>query len=85
MRLVLLGTQGCHLCEEAKQLLYQYLMAHKATRIVLEEIDIAEHEEWQEKYAIRIPVLLQLESRAELGWPFDYPALASFITGLQAP
>lgn len=83
MQLVILGTEGCHLCEEARQLLHQYLTAHKTTRLLLEEIDIAEHEEWQERYAVRIPVLLHPDSRAELGWPFDYPALARFINGLQ--
>ncbi|PPD17787.1 MAG: thioredoxin family protein [Methylomonas sp.] len=83
MRLVLLGTEGCHLCEEAKQLLHQLLTANKSMYLVLEEIDIAEHEEWQNEYAVRIPVFLQPDSGTELGWPFGYQELEKFVNGLQ--
>lgn len=83
MRLVLLGTEGCHLCEEAKQQFYQFLTVNKTVHIVLEEIDIAEHEEWQNEYAVRIPVFLQPDSGTELGWPFGYQELEKFVNGLQ--
>lgn len=69
IKLYLLGTQGCHLCEQAEEMLDSYLADNN--NIEIEPIDIAEHAQWQERYAIRIPVLLHEASGSELGWPFD--------------
>lgn len=81
MRLLLLGTEGCHLCEDA-----QAIVAACANEIVpeikIELIDIAEQPEWQPNYAVKIPVLLEPESRNELGWPFDRAQVADFIQRL---
>jgi hypothetical protein len=65
-KLILFGTLGCHLCEEANQL----ISACDLNNIEIEHVDIAEHEQWQEKYAIRIPVLYHSSSKKELNWPF---------------
>ncbi len=62
--LLLLGTSACHLCEQAEALILQL-------NIPFTKIDIAEQEQWQEPYAIKIPVLLDLSSEKELCWPFD--------------
>lgn len=70
---VLLGTEGCHLCEEAEQLL---LLA----RLVFEKQDIIEDEQLMQRYAIRIPVLLNKTNKFELGWPFNTEQLQDFIT-----
>jgi hypothetical protein len=78
MRVLLLGTEGCHLCEEARE-----IVAACAKEIgpdfKIEPIDIAEQTEWQPDYAIKIPVLLEPESRRELGWPFDHAQAAHFL------
>ena len=68
MALVLLGTQACHLCEDAQALLMPFQGQLKVD-IFLE--DIAESVEQVERYGLRIPVLLHEESQDELGWPFD--------------
>lgn len=60
---ILLGTSACHLCEQAEALLLQL-------DITYQKIDIAEQEQWQERYAIKIPVLLNSELERELCWPF---------------
>ncbi|MFA5983824.1 MAG: glutaredoxin family protein [Methylococcaceae bacterium] len=83
MQLLLFGTTGCHLCEQAKLSLYHYLQINKTEPIILEEIDIAEQEEWQVDYALRIPVLFHPETKQELGWPFDGADVQSFIDGLK--
>jgi hypothetical protein len=75
MTLLLLGTQGCHLCDEAKTLLDE-------NRIVAEIVDIAIHEQWQTQFALLIPVLFHVESEQFLNWRFDSPALLSFIESL---
>ncbi len=77
IKLILFGTSGCHLCEEAEQLL-----ASSHNQISVEMIDIAEHEQWQEKFAIRIPVLYHSHSKKELGWPFTEPMIQDFINTL---
>ncbi len=76
MRLLLLGTTGCHLCEDAQTLLNDL-------NIVAELIDIAEHDEWQTQFALLIPVLYDTETQRYLNWRFDSPALLSFIDSLK--
>lgn len=76
IELILLGTSGCHLCEEAEQILAA------CEHINIENIDIAEQEQWQEKYAIRIPVLYHSETEKELGWPFSQEQAQVFINAL---
>ena len=58
-------------------------LEHDADPIKIELIDIAEQEQWQDKYAIRIPVLYQPESQAELCWPFDINQLNQFLSELK--
>ena len=70
--LILLGTLGCHLCEEAELIVAEF------EQINIENIDIAEQEQWQEKYAIRIPVLVHQQTNSELGWPFDKEQVQEF-------
>lgn len=70
----LFSTSGCHLCEQAEQLLDQSAIAN-----AYQKKDIADNPDWLERYGIRIPVLYHLSSRQELSWPFDECALQTFI------
>ena len=74
-------TESCHLCEQAKTLLQQ-LLAQYPECCQIEMIDIVESESLIEKYGTRIPVLADSSGKNDLGWPFDYPKLISFIEGL---
>ncbi len=65
--LVLLGTRGCHLCDQAEALLRQ---ASAARSLHWEYRDIALDEALVSRYGERIPVLLLPDGR-ELGWPFS--------------
>lgn len=78
LHLTLFGTAGCHLCEEAEHLLGEYNSSGR-NKIVVRTIDVAEQEDWHERYALRIPVLSHPQSGLELAWPFDGPQLAEFI------
>ena len=73
-KLILLGTSACHLCEQAEDLLQQL-------NIVYQKIDIAEQEQWQARYAIKIPVLLT-EFQQELCWPFTVKDIQALIREL---
>lgn len=69
---ILYGTEGCHLCEDAEQLV-------KAVGLVVEPRDIIDDEPAQQRYAIRIPVLLHQPSGHELGWPFSAEEILEFV------
>jgi len=73
MRLMLFGTSGCHLCEQAEVIINACVLDG------VEYVDIAEQEQWQEQYAIRIPVLYDPVTKQELGWPFDQAEVEAFI------
>lgn len=73
VKLILLGTLGCHLCEEAE------LILADCHGVDIEKVDIAEQVQWQEKYAIRIPVLYHADTEKELGWPFSQQQAQQFI------
>jgi len=70
----LFGTQGCHLCTQAEQLIDQL-----DSSISYHTKDITEKPEWLALYAIRIPVLYHINSQRELDWPFDSRVLSQFI------
>lgn len=76
LKLSLFGTLGCHLCEDAELILAAF------ERVEIEKIDIAEQTQWQDLYAIRIPVLYHPATEKELGWPFTASDIEKFITEL---
>lgn len=81
LTLELLGTQGCHLCDEAEQVLVSAL---DLQQLAVELVDIAESDELMEAYAVRIPVLRHVASGQDLGWPFDGLQVQTFVAGLTA-
>lgn len=64
LALYLLSTEGCHLCENAKQILdnmqqqYQY-------------VDIMEEERLVQTYGEHIPVIIAESAEQALFWPFN--------------
>jgi glutaredoxin len=74
--LIFYTTAGCHLCEQAEELL-RVLIEQKA--IAVETVDIATEEALVERYGIRIPVVLNVASQQDIGWPFGYEDLLSLI------
>ena len=71
----LFGTLGCHLCEVAEEVLMP-LVEHG---LMVELVDIAEHESMVEAYGLRIPVLRRVDTSAELDWPFDADQVVAFL------
>ena len=70
-------TAGCHLCELAEALL-----SPLAARCgwLIERIDIAGDDALIDRYGVRIPVLRDVRTGAEIGWPFDEAEVrAAFI------
>lgn len=77
--LELMGTLGCHLCEVATGVIVRVVNPEK---FAVYQVDIADDEQLMDKYATQIPVLVDVETQAELGWPFDEESLSWFLTRL---
>ncbi len=69
---LLYGTEGCHLCEDAEQLLVDAGLAFSKQ-------DIIEDPQLLQNYGLLIPVLFHSASQQQLNWPFDSHALQDFI------
>ena len=74
--LILYTTSGCHLCEQAEQLLRSFSSMPQAQYTA---VDIADDPELFAKYGITIPVIKDRATGTEIGWPFDRNALSAFI------
>ena len=74
MSVVLYTTVGCHLCDQARE-----LVSTVAPDITLTLVDVAEDDELLARYGERIPVLMK-EGR-ELGWPFGLLDVQQFLAG----
>lgn len=77
MNYLLLGTEGCHLCELANEVT-KHCFADKFDCTV-KTIDITEHSQWQADFSTKIPVLLHGSSKAYLCWPFTENDVLTFI------
>ena len=77
MQLLLLGTAGCHLCEQAEEIVRQCL-----PNDAIELVDIAEQEHWQADYAVRIPVLYDPNTQKALAWRFELADVKAFVEAL---
>ena len=72
MKLSLYSTWGCHLCEQAEQLLLQAGVAG-----AVDIIDIVDDPAAFERYRVHIPVLKVNEQ--ELFWPFDLAQIQQLL------
>jgi hypothetical protein len=77
-RLLLFGTLGCHLCEQAVQLLGEHLDG-ELPGAWLREVDIADDDALSARYGLRIPVLRDVHSGLELDWPFPPAQLRALL------
>lgn len=75
MQVNLYTTLGCHLCEQALQLLQFARLDDQEIEIT--EVEIADSDDLMAQYGIRIPVVAVCNR--ELGWPFDSRQLSEFL------
>lgn len=76
MLLTLFTTEGCHLCEEAHELLLN-VADKQPLRIQLQEI--GDNDNLVARYGIRIPVV-RFPDQQELDWPFTELDIEQIIT-----
>jgi hypothetical protein len=73
MSLTLYQRDNCHLCDLALEIL-------AAARIPdFESVFIDDDAVLEARYGLRVPVLRNEASGAELGWPFDIERLRTFL------
>ena len=81
MTLQLLGTAGCHLCEQAEELLLPISLQCGKPLTLIDIADGDQAEILVARYGLRIPVLRCGER--ELDWPFDAMAATRFVNEAQ--
>lgn len=77
LTLLLYTTLGCHLCDDAEQIIQSTL---NPEFIQLDKVEIADDDALVDRYGVRIPVIGIVGEVAELNWPFDQQALIEFLT-----
>ncbi len=86
--LLLYGSSGCHLCEQAEEVLEPVLVhindqlvrgGREDAVLVLRVVEITDSPELMARYAIRIPVIKYAAEADELGWPFDEAQAFDFL------
>ncbi|MCA2018682.1 glutaredoxin family protein [Vibrio tritonius] len=70
--LTLYGTQGCHLCDDAYDLLVKAGVSQQVN-----SVDIADDDELSSRYGVTIPVLCYRD--AQLSWPFNFNELIQWL------
>ncbi len=66
-QLTLYSKPGCHLCEEAADLLRQALQGRD---VHVEEVDISRDVDLMQRYSTLIPVIARPDTGAQCQWPF---------------
>jgi predicted DCC family thiol-disulfide oxidoreductase YuxK len=74
-KITLITGPNCHLCDQAKGLLYPLL---EAKNIQLKELNIKDDKTLFEQYSLRIPVII-FSDGSEKGWPFTAAQIARYI------
>ena len=75
--MILYGTLGCHLCDDAYALVSEHI---DSEQYQLSKSDIADSEQLMAMYDIRIPVLYRPDVQLELDWPFTPDILQAFLS-----
>ena len=76
MRLRLIGRPGCHLCEE---LLEALLTEFPGEPWQIEQADVDSREDWQRRYGLKIPVLLDDDGSVVCTTFFDAEAVGGWL------
>jgi predicted DCC family thiol-disulfide oxidoreductase YuxK len=73
--ITLISGPNCHLCDQAKAMLYPLL---EVKNIQLNELNVRDDATLFEQYGMRIPVVIFTDG-SEKGWPFTATQIAKII------
>ena len=74
-KITLISGPNCHLCDQAKEMLYPLL---ESKNIHLNELNVRDDVALFERYGLRIPVVVFADG-SEKGWPFTAAQIARII------
>ena len=74
-KITLISGPNCHLCDQAKEMLYPLL---EANNIQLKELDVKDDFALFEQYGLRIPVVVFADG-SEKGWPFTAAQISRMV------
>lgn len=75
--LLLYTTVGCHLCEQAEEVLSAVVCNRPG--LTWRPVEISDDPALVAAYGLRIPVVRLAGHDQELGWPFDETALSRYL------
>ena len=81
IKLLLLGTDPCHLCEKAKREIESY-QVYCNIPFSFEYHDIIDNDDWYETYQLEIPLLLHEASNNRLAYPFGFNEVLHYLQSL---
>ena len=73
--ITLISGPNCHLCDQAKEMLFPLL---EAKSIRLNELNVRDDIALFEQYGLRIPVVIFADG-SEKGWPFTTAQIARMV------
>jgi|AntRauTorcE11897_2_1112592.scaffolds.fasta_scaffold33914_2 hypothetical protein len=76
-QLLLYTTVGCHLCEQAEDILRAVTQARPG--LTWTPVEISDEPALAEAYGLRIPVVRLAGEDEDLGWPFDEAGLTRYL------
>lgn len=74
-KITLISGPNCHLCDQAKEMLYPLL---ESKNIQLNELNVKDDIALFEQYGLRIPVIVFADG-SEKGWPFTAAQIERMI------
>jgi predicted DCC family thiol-disulfide oxidoreductase YuxK len=74
-KITLISGPNCHLCDQAKEMLYPLL---EGKNIQLNELNVKDDVALFEQYGLRIPVVVFADG-SEKGWPFTAAQIARIL------
>ena len=74
-KITLISGPNCHLCDQAKEMLYPLL---EANNIQLHELNVTDDVALFEQYGLRIPVVVFADG-SEKGWPFTAAQISRMV------
>ena len=69
-QLTLIGKPGCHLCDDARDIIHRVIAENPAQDVVVTEVSILDDAELRERYAEEIPVVL-IDGAVHTIWRVD--------------
>jgi hypothetical protein len=75
----LYSSEGCHLCEQAIELIGNVIPDHQINVVDIIDTNIEGEQNLVELYGVHIPVLERLSDNTKLFWPFEQSQVVELI------